>query len=112
MVNLIHSTLLIHSLSLFTTPPPLSLLHSLTFPLSLSLSLVARNANFYYADQRVYNGHYVDAIVSLLYKCSTHHDVIITSSAAERQGYYDLAQQILLCGRLYDIMYTYTLYIS
>ena len=111
MVNLIHSTLLIHSLSLSLPPPPLSLSFTLSLSPSLSLSLVARNANFYYADQRVYNGHYVDAIVSLLYKCSTHHDVIITSSAAERQGYYDLAQQVLLCGRLYD-MYTYTLYIS
>ena len=99
MVNLIHSPLLIHSLSLYHPPPSLSF----TLSLSLSLSLVARNANFYYADQRVYNGHYVDAIVSLLYKCSTHHDVIITSSAAERQGYHDLAQQVLLCGRLYNM---------
>ena len=32
---------------------------------------------------------------------SRHYDVIITSPAAERQGYYDLAQQVLLCGTLY-----------
>ena len=62
MVNLIHITPLIYSLFL-------SLSLHLPPSLSFTLSLVARNANFYYADQRVYNGHYVDAIVSYTRTC-------------------------------------------
>ena len=47
----------------------------------------------------------------VLSRCSRHYDVIITSPAAERQGYYDLAQQVLLCGMLYMYMYMYLLHV-